>query len=107
MEREVEAYLRRKHPAAISAVELVEKEDLDLKNHLSGLKRRLMKARAEPARLPICAIKEPSNKLIGFLILFFVWAICEKEFQGHDLSTLRMMHTCAYLKSSVVVPVAS
>ncbi len=49
MEREVEAYLRRKHPAAISAVELVEKEDLDLKNHLSGLKRRLMKARAEPA----------------------------------------------------------
>ena len=52
MEREVEAYLRRKHPAAISAVELVEKEDLDLKNHLSGLKRRLMKARAEPAKLP-------------------------------------------------------
>lgn len=52
MEREVEAYLRRKHPAAISAVELVEKEDLDLKNHLSGLKRRLMKARPEPARFP-------------------------------------------------------
>ena len=49
MEREVEAYLRRKHPAAISAVEVVEKEDLDLKNHLSGLKRRLMKARPAPA----------------------------------------------------------
>ncbi|KAK9830879.1 hypothetical protein WJX81_001263 [Elliptochloris bilobata] len=43
MEREVEAYLRRKHPAAISAVEAVAREDLDLKNHLSGLQRRLLK----------------------------------------------------------------
>ncbi|KXZ56812.1 hypothetical protein GPECTOR_1g731 [Gonium pectorale] len=43
--REVEAenYLRRKCEGAIRSVEVVEKEDLDLKNHLSGLKRRLLR----------------------------------------------------------------
>ena len=46
MEREVEAYLRRRHPAAVRGVEVVAREDLDLKNHLSGLQRRLLKARA-------------------------------------------------------------
>ena len=68
MEREVEAYLRRKHPAAISAVELVEKEDLDLKNHLSGLKRRLMKARAEPAQAafsPVKGLSTHAHRLFG------------------------------------------
>lgn len=43
MEREVDAYLRRKFEAAIREVELVSREDLDLKNHLSGLKQKLLK----------------------------------------------------------------
>ncbi len=49
MEREVDSYLRRKHPTAISAIEAVSKEDLDLKNHLSGLQQRLLKARSVSA----------------------------------------------------------
>ncbi len=52
MEREVEAYLRRRHPAAVRGVEVVAREDLDLKNHLSGLQRRLLKARA-PLQAPL------------------------------------------------------
>ncbi|GLC51172.1 hypothetical protein PLESTB_000473800 [Pleodorina starrii] len=45
--REVEAenYLRRKCEGAIRSVEVVEKEDLDLKNHLSGIRRRLLRVR--------------------------------------------------------------
>lgn len=43
MEREVEGYLRRKFETRIKEVEVVYKEDLDLKNHLSGLRRKLMK----------------------------------------------------------------
>ena len=43
MEAEVDAYLRRKYTTAIRDVETVLKEDLDLKNHLSGLKRKLLK----------------------------------------------------------------
>ena len=43
MEREVDAYLRRKFETAIRNVEEVQMEDLDLKNHLSGLKRTLLK----------------------------------------------------------------
>ncbi len=44
MEREVDAYLRRKFETAIKEVEVVHMEDLELKNHLSGLKRTLLKA---------------------------------------------------------------
>jgi len=47
MEREVDAYLRRKFEAAIKEVEVVRMEDLELKNHLSGLQRTLLKARAQ------------------------------------------------------------
>lgn len=43
MEREVDAYLRRKFETAIRDVEEVQMEDLDLKNHLSGLKRPLLR----------------------------------------------------------------
>ena len=43
MEREVDAFVRRKFEAAIKEVEVVYMEDLDLKNHLSGLKRKLLK----------------------------------------------------------------
>jgi len=43
MELEVEAYIRRRYEGEISDIEIVEKEDLDLKNHLSGLKRKYLK----------------------------------------------------------------
>lgn len=43
MEMEVDAWLRRKFPTGLRDVETVEREDLDLKNHLSGLKRKLLK----------------------------------------------------------------
>uniref|UniRef100_A0ACD5XVC0 Uncharacterized protein n=1 Tax=Avena sativa TaxID=4498 RepID=A0ACD5XVC0_AVESA len=43
MELEVEAYLRRRYEGEIADIEIVEKEDLDLKNHLSGLKRKYLK----------------------------------------------------------------
>ena len=43
MEREVDAYLRRKFESAIKEVEVVRMEDLELKNHLSGLQRTLLK----------------------------------------------------------------
>eukprot|EP00878_Enallax_costatus_P014648 GHUV01015324.1.p1 GENE.GHUV01015324.1~~GHUV01015324.1.p1 ORF type:complete len:660 (+),score=216.28 GHUV01015324.1:148-1980(+) len=42
-ERDVEVWLRRKFESRIREVEVVLKEDLDLKNHLSGLKRKLIK----------------------------------------------------------------
>lgn len=42
-EHEVEAYVRRKHKEHVKDVELVDKEDLDLKNHLSGLKQTYLK----------------------------------------------------------------
>ena len=44
MHAEVDAYLRRKHTSIIKEIAVVQKEDLDLKNHLSGLKRTLLKA---------------------------------------------------------------
>ncbi|XP_031270603.1 DNA polymerase epsilon catalytic subunit A-like [Pistacia vera] len=37
LEMDVEAYLRRRYESQIADVEIVDKEDLDLKNHLSGL----------------------------------------------------------------------
>ncbi|URE25961.1 DNA polymerase [Musa troglodytarum] len=43
MELEVEAYLRRRYERQITDVEIVDKEDLDLKNHLSGLNRSYLK----------------------------------------------------------------
>ncbi|GAB4815178.1 hypothetical protein N2152v2_002224 [Parachlorella kessleri] len=43
LEMEVDSYLRRKFEGAIKDVEVVFKEDLDLKNHLSGLRRKLLK----------------------------------------------------------------
>lgn len=46
MEAEVDAYLRRKYTTAIRDVETVFREDLDLKNHLSGLKRKLLQVRS-------------------------------------------------------------
>eukprot|EP00899_Mesostigma_viride_P020528 jgi/Mesvir1/28477/Mv15897-RA.2 len=42
-ELEVEAFLRRKFEGSLREIEHVEKEDLDLKNHLSGLRRPLLK----------------------------------------------------------------
>ncbi len=39
----MDAYLRRKYGVNIRDVEMVDREDLDLKNHLSGLKRKLLK----------------------------------------------------------------
>ncbi|XP_026665327.2 DNA polymerase epsilon catalytic subunit A isoform X2 [Phoenix dactylifera] len=40
---EVEAYLRRRYEGEIADIEIVEKEDLDLKNHLSGLHKAYLK----------------------------------------------------------------
>ncbi|KAG2448389.1 hypothetical protein HYH02_006971, partial [Chlamydomonas schloesseri] len=42
-EVEAETYLRRKCEGAIREVALVEREDLDLKNHLSGIRRKLLR----------------------------------------------------------------
>ena len=42
-EADVEGYLRRKHGAAVRDCSLVSMEDLDLKNHLAGIRRRLLK----------------------------------------------------------------
>ncbi|XP_071480194.1 DNA polymerase epsilon catalytic subunit A-like [Diadema antillarum] len=42
-EREVSAYLNRKYAGTVSSVETVYKEDLDLPNHLVGLKRSCLK----------------------------------------------------------------
>ena len=53
MEREVDAYLRRKFESAIKEVEVVRMEDLELKNHLSGLQRTLLKARLSPPSCPV------------------------------------------------------
>jgi len=39
-EMEMDGWLRRKFNDSIKEVELVEKEDLDLKNHLAGIKRK-------------------------------------------------------------------
>ncbi|XP_010557398.1 PREDICTED: DNA polymerase epsilon catalytic subunit A [Tarenaya hassleriana] len=43
MEMEVEAYLRRRYESQVADVEIIEKEDLDLKNHLSGLHKKYLK----------------------------------------------------------------
>ncbi|EXB53717.1 DNA polymerase epsilon catalytic subunit A [Morus notabilis] len=43
MEIDVEAYLRRRYESQIANIEIVEKEDLDLKNHLSGLRKSYLK----------------------------------------------------------------
>ncbi|KMT05520.1 hypothetical protein BVRB_7g176430 [Beta vulgaris subsp. vulgaris] len=43
METDVEAYLRRRYENDIANIEIVEKEDLDLKNHLSGLRKTYLK----------------------------------------------------------------
>ncbi|XP_040949366.1 DNA polymerase epsilon catalytic subunit A isoform X2 [Gossypium hirsutum] len=42
-EMDVESYLRRRYETQIAGIEIVEKEDLDLKNHLSGLHKRYLK----------------------------------------------------------------
>ncbi|KAK3267055.1 DNA polymerase epsilon catalytic subunit A [Cymbomonas tetramitiformis] len=42
-ESEIEAYLRRKYEGKIAETAVVPKEDLDLKNHLSGLQRPYLK----------------------------------------------------------------
>eukprot|EP00959_Pyramimonas_sp_CCMP1952_P044199 923885-Pyramimonas_sp.AAC.1 len=42
-EAEVEAYLRRKYEGRILDTEVVTKEDLDMKNHLAGLKHKFLK----------------------------------------------------------------
>ena len=42
-EHDVEAFLRRRYEGKIHDVDVVDKEDLDLKNHLSGLKQRYLK----------------------------------------------------------------
>ena len=42
-EAEVEGYVQRKFGETATAVGMVEKEDLDLKNHLSGLRRTVVK----------------------------------------------------------------
>ncbi|KAL6577446.1 DNA polymerase epsilon catalytic subunit A [Orobanche minor] len=43
MEMDVEAYLRRRYEGQVAEIEIVEKEDLDLKNHLSGLHKCYLK----------------------------------------------------------------
>ncbi|GAY59808.1 hypothetical protein CUMW_197330 [Citrus unshiu] len=43
MEMDVEAYLRRRYESQIADIEILEKEDLDLKNHLSGLHKSYLK----------------------------------------------------------------
>ena len=43
MERQVDALLRRKYEGTVLDVELVTMEDLDLKNHLSGIQKTLLK----------------------------------------------------------------
>ncbi|XP_047972925.1 DNA polymerase epsilon catalytic subunit A-like isoform X2 [Salvia hispanica] len=43
METDVEAYLRRRYEGQIADIEIVEKEDLNLKNHLSGLHKCYLK----------------------------------------------------------------
>ncbi|GAV76364.1 LOW QUALITY PROTEIN: DNA_pol_B domain-containing protein/DNA_pol_B_exo1 domain-containing protein/DUF1744 domain-containing protein [Cephalotus follicularis] len=43
MEIDVEAYLRRRYETQIADIEIVDKEDLDLKNHLSGLHKSYLK----------------------------------------------------------------
>ena len=40
---EVDSWLRRKFEGALKEVEIVHREDLDLKNHLSGIQRKLLK----------------------------------------------------------------
>ena len=42
-EHDVEAFLRRRHEGKIHDVIIVDKEDLDLKNHLSGLQQKYLK----------------------------------------------------------------
>jgi DNA polymerase epsilon subunit 1 len=39
----VAAFLRRRYEAKVNDVEIVEKEDLDLKNHLAGLQQKYLK----------------------------------------------------------------
>ncbi|KAL0390635.1 UNVERIFIED_CONTAM: DNA polymerase epsilon catalytic subunit A [Sesamum calycinum] len=43
MEMDVEAYLRRRYEGQVADIAIVEKEDLDLKNHLSGLRKCYLK----------------------------------------------------------------
>ncbi|EFN52544.1 hypothetical protein CHLNCDRAFT_26745 [Chlorella variabilis] len=43
LEMEVDSWLRRKFEGALKEVEVVQREDLDLKNHLSGIQRKLLK----------------------------------------------------------------
>ena len=43
LEMEVDSWLRRKFEGALKEVEIVHREDLDLKNHLSGIQRKLLK----------------------------------------------------------------
>ncbi|XP_019095087.1 PREDICTED: DNA polymerase epsilon catalytic subunit A-like [Camelina sativa] len=43
LELEVEAYLRRRYERQVAGIEIVDKEDLDLKNHLSGLQKKYLK----------------------------------------------------------------
>ncbi|KAL2635827.1 hypothetical protein R1flu_007306 [Riccia fluitans] len=42
-ELEVDAYLRRRFEGQIASIQVVEKEDLELKNHLSGLRHTFLK----------------------------------------------------------------
>ncbi|KAJ9554747.1 hypothetical protein OSB04_009361 [Centaurea solstitialis] len=43
MEMDVDAYLRRRYEGQIADIQIMEKEDLDLKNHLSGLRKTYLK----------------------------------------------------------------
>ncbi|XP_042499556.1 DNA polymerase epsilon catalytic subunit A-like isoform X2 [Macadamia integrifolia] len=43
MEIDVDAYLRRRYEGQIADIEIMEKEDLDLKNHLSGFRKSYLK----------------------------------------------------------------
>ncbi|KAG9455053.1 hypothetical protein H6P81_007957 [Aristolochia fimbriata] len=43
MEMDVEAYLRRRYEGQLNHIEIVDKEDLNLKNHLSGLCKSYLK----------------------------------------------------------------
>ncbi|EFA77319.1 putative DNA polymerase epsilon subunit A [Heterostelium album PN500] len=42
---EVETYLKRQYENKIAGIDLIDKEDLDLENHLSGIKKKYLKIR--------------------------------------------------------------
>ncbi|KAK8952512.1 DNA polymerase epsilon catalytic subunit A [Platanthera zijinensis] len=71
MQLEVDAYLRRRYESEIANIEIVEKEDLNLKNHLSGLCRSYLKVSFDTvqqlthARNDLLHVVERNNAKLG------------------------------------------